>query len=74
MPAMEVRSEPCDSLFVALIFKLLGNYTFPPDYLWYRGQDINIGGYNFRTVYPAVYEDRPIPHYHYLVRLCLQFL
>jgi len=41
-------------------------YTFPPDYLWYRGQRTTKknGRYWFHATYPGVYEQRPIPHYH----------
>merc|ERR1712141_109773 len=44
-------------------------YTFPPDYLWYRGSataDKN-GRYSFIATYPGVYRGRPIPHIHYKV-------
>jgi len=41
-------------------------YTFPPDYLWYRGYvltDKN-GKYSFEGTYPGTYSGRPIPHIH----------
>jgi len=44
-------------------------YTFPPDYLWYRGfvlTDKN-GKYSFVGTYPGTYSGRPIPHIHYKV-------
>jgi len=42
------------------------HYTFPPKYLWYRGQRTTKtdGRYWFHATYPGVYEVRPIPHYH----------
>merc|ERR1712179_178339 len=44
-------------------------YTFPPDYLWYRGFVVTNknGKYSYEATYPGTYSGRPIPHIHYKV-------
>ncbi|XP_023333292.1 uncharacterized protein LOC111705084 isoform X5 [Eurytemora carolleeae] len=41
-------------------------YTFPPNYLWFRGQTQSKkeGVYEFQATFPGVYDARPIVHYH----------
>ena len=45
------------------------HYTFPPDFLWYRGflkTDAN-GKYSYVATYPGTYDLRPIIHVHYRI-------
>jgi len=69
-----VMSRSCKPISGALVHAWYAGgdpvgYTFPNDYLWYRGfvrTDKN-GKYSYVATYPGTYSGRPIPHIHYKV-------